>query len=109
MSGDPAYKARWHQKNKQRVNATRNERTAERRSFCKTLLSEFPCIACGEIDSDLIDWHHVNPEDKLYTVGMSHLSQDKWWNEVLKCVPLCALCHRKIHTNKLCLIPPKLR
>ena len=72
------------------------------------LLSQFNCICCGESDSDLIDWHHVVPDSKELNIrGCGGVAETKWWNEVLKCVPLCALCHRKIHTNKLCLIPQK--
>jgi len=78
--------------------------------FRKTILSQFSCYLCGLEDSDLIDWHHVCPEEKLFDIkGALDRGHDKWWQEVLKCIPVCALCHRKIHTNKLCLIPPKLR
>ena len=72
--------------------------------FRKTLLSSFNCFCCGESDSDLIDWHHVHPKDKLFNVTAYNEPHDKWWNEVLKCIPVCVLCHRKIHTNKLCLM-----
>ena len=75
--------------------------------FRRSLLAQFDCCLCGECDSDLIDWHHVRPEEKLFDVkGALATAHDKWWAEVLKCIPVCALCHRKIHTNKLCLINP---
>ena len=83
-----------------------NECNAKTRAFRRMLLSQFSCIACHETDSDLIDWHHVNPEEK--TAGLSCISgHERWWSEVLKCVPLCALCHRKLHKNKLCLLSIK--
>ena len=77
------------------------------RAFRRQLLAQFCCIACKESDADLIDWHHVNPDEKELSIasGMSGIAHDRWWLEVLKCVPLCALCHRKIHMNKLCLLP----
>ena len=76
--------------------------------FRRTILSQFTCCLCGELDTDLIDWHHVCPEEKLFDIkGGLGRSHDVWWAEVLKCIPVCALCHRKIHTNKLCLIHPK--
>ena len=83
-------------------------RYSQRRyDFNKQLLSIFPCKLCGESDSDLIDWHHVSPEDKCFEISASK-GHEPWWNEVLKCIPLCALCHRKLHMNKLCLLPIKL-
>jgi hypothetical protein len=75
--------------------------------FRRNLLSEFSCTLCGIDDPDLIDWHHVNPKEKLFDIkGSLARNHDLWWNEVLKCIPVCALCHRKIHKNKLCLINP---
>ncbi len=82
-------------------------RVQKLRDIRRNILSQFCCIACQESDADLIDWHHVHPEDKAFSIGGSSLTvqHDRWWLEVLKCVPLCALCHRKLHMNKLCLIP----
>jgi len=77
------------------------------RAFKQKLLSQFSCIACDEIDPDLIDWHHVNPEEKIAGLGQMG-GHERWWSEVLKCVPLCALCHRKLHKNKLCLLSQKI-
>ena len=89
--------------------ADMKQRTSNAAQFKKDLLSVFPCVCCGETDADLIDWHHVNPNEKLTNITRFNLNHDDWWTEVLKCVPVCVLCHRKIHTNKLCLIPPRLR
>jgi hypothetical protein len=73
------------------------------------MLSTFPCYCCGDPDDTVIQWHHVEPENKKFHLLGGRIGEDKWWNEVLKCIPLCANCHIKIHKNKLCLIPPKLR
>ncbi len=80
----------------------------EMKDFKQNLLSVFPCIACGESDPDIIDWHHVDPSQKKHTISVWALSHNAWWNEVLKCVPLCCNCHRKIHKDKLCLLPIRL-
>jgi len=92
-------------------NAARHKATVDRNrqansEFRKSLLASFPCVLCQESDADLIDWHHVNPEEKLFDIkGALGRRMNTWWEEVLKCIPVCALCHRKIHTNKLCLLP----
>ena len=78
--------------------------------FRRALLAQFNCCLCGECDSDLIDWHHVCPEEKLFDIkGALGRNHSLWWDEVLKCIPVCCNCHRKIHKDKLCLIPPKIR
>lgn len=76
----------------------------------KKVLAEFSCIACGESEPCCIDWHHVNKREKEFNIatGMRR-GVEVWWDEILKCVPLCANCHRKLHNNLLCLIPPKLK
>ena len=89
--------------------ADMKQRTSNAAQFKKELISVFPCVCCGEIDADLIDWHHVDPSEKLNNITRFNLNHEDWWTEVLKCVPVCVLCHRKIHTNKLCLLHPKLR
>ena len=83
------------------------EYNRKRVEFKRQLLAQFPCALCKESDPDLIDWHHVNPEEKSFGLtGKARSNEDLWWNEVLKCIPVCVLCHRKIHQEKLCLLPP---
>ena len=84
-------------------------RDSERRAIRTALLSEYSCISCSDLDPEIIQWHHIDPAIKDFRVSHMSNSEDRWWNEVLKCVPLCPNCHTKIHKNKLCLIPPKLR
>ena len=91
-----------------------NERCRKNRienaEFRKSILAAFGCSLCDVIDPDLIDWHHVCPEEKLFDIkGALQMNHSLWWEEVLKCIPVCCNCHRKIHTNKLCLLHPKLR
>lgn len=45
------------------------------------------------------EFHHINPEDKLFTLGGHELNR-KWENvlkEAEKCVMLCANCHKRRH------------
>ena len=83
------------------------ERKAKSRLVRTEILAQFPCHLCGESDPDLIQWHHVYPEDKSFgVIAGNSLSHEAWWDEVLKCIPVCPTCHVKIHKNKLCLISP---
>jgi len=87
-------------------NTRRNNLVIHRR---KDLLSEYCCAACGSIDTYVIQWHHIDPSTKKFELWRTAWPEEKFWDEVLKCVPLCSNCHLKIHNNQLCLIPPKLR
>ena len=106
---DAAYQRRRHadplERAKHRARCAKNR--VENSRFRKRILAQFGCLLCDVIDPDLIDWHHVNPEEKLFDIkGALARNHELWWNEVLKCIPVCCNCHRKIHTNKLCLINP---
>lgn len=59
-----------------------------------------PCIICGEQEPVCIDFHHIDPSSKEFTIG-KHRSRSKEWltQEIAKCVCVCANCHRKIHAG----------
>ena len=101
-----AYTREYYQKNKDEIcqrTRARQKRVAQRR---RDLLSEFSCVACGCDNHHVIQWHHVDPTEKETQVVGNGVSEERFWDEVLKCVPLCANCHVMIHKNKLCLINP---
>ena len=79
-----------------------NDRTKKRR---KQLLSQFCCCGCGNSNTDVIQWHHMDPLKKDHNIFHGTRNEEVFWDEVLKCVPLCANCHLLIHKDKLCLIP----
>ena len=57
------------------------------------------CINCGENHPATFDFHHVNPEEKKYSVN-DLVSNKRWarvYEEIKKCIVLCANCHRKHH------------
>jgi len=59
-----------------------------------------PCIVCGEKEVICIDFHHINPEDKKFTIGRSlGIARNKLLEEIKKCVCVCSNCHRKIHAG----------
>jgi len=106
-----ASKEREREYNRQKYLRDREERLARqikidstKRSRRRDLLSTFPCVCCGELDTTVIQWHHMNPSIKEFDVSKSGVSEERWWNEVLKCIPVCANCHVKIHKQKLCLL-----
>jgi hypothetical protein len=110
-----ASKKREREYNRQRYLKDRDTRLARqieldliKRTRRRDLLSIFPCVCCNEPDTTVIQWHHVDSTIKEFDISKSGVSEERWWDEVLKCIPVCANCHVKIHKNKLCLLPQKL-
>lgn len=57
------------------------------------------CEKCNEKRFYVIDFHHIDPENKKHTVG-SQAMYSSWKatkEEIKKCIRLCANCHRELH------------
>ena len=102
-------KQRYYLKNKEAVRAASHARTKRITDARKELLSVYPCVCCGQNNPDVIQWHHVDRAEKDHTIWSGGYGEEKFWDEVLKCIPVCANCHMLLHKEKLCLITPKLR
>ena len=51
----------------------------------------------GENRFYLIDFHHLDPFQKDFTISGNHFGKKKITEEIKKCVPLCSNCHREFH------------
>lgn len=73
--------------------------------FKKRLLSYLechPCSDCGFSDIGYLEFHHIDPSTKLYTVaGMAGKPWATVMKEIAKCVVLCVKCHKKVHKTGL--------
>lgn len=90
---------RWYYGNREKQIARQKERrkglneqlTAYKRSLC--------CSVCGFSFSEYptcCDFHHL--KDKINTVRiMVRSSSQKMQEELEKCIPVCANCHRILH------------
>lgn len=66
--------------------------------------SSLGCYYCSEDCCDCLDFHHWDISSKEYAVASlvsRNSSYDVLWNEIQKCVVVCANCHRKIHNELL--------
>lgn len=58
------------------------------------------CKKCGETRFYLLDFHHLDPSIKENGVAQMLRSTADWGkieDEIKKCIPLCANCHREFH------------
>ena len=56
------------------------------------------CEKCGYNKSmNALQFHHINPDEKDFTIGGRNYSEERMKKEVDKCVLLCGNCHSEIH------------
>jgi hypothetical protein len=57
------------------------------------------CYKCGETREYVLDFHHINPDNKNNTIAhmIKSASLENLLLEIQKCVLLCANCHREFH------------
>lgn len=53
------------------------------------------CLCCGEPDPDVMEFHHVDRNEKLFSVASAkyRVSAEELIAELRKCVTLCPTCH----------------
>ncbi len=59
------------------------------------------CIKCGYDNFLVLEFHHRNPKEKEFNIGM--VANRSWGtivDEISKCDLLCANCHRLEHTSR---------
>lgn len=57
-----------------------------------------PCAKCGENRIRCLSFHHINPNEKEFTIGQLRKSNlDRIEQEIEKCICLCLNCHHEFH------------
>lgn len=89
-----------HPTRAKRIRETNEERRKRNLLWLYAYLESHPCEQCGEPDILVLDFDHIDPSKKLYTVTNPNLfSLKRLQEEVAKCRVLCSNCHRR-HTAK---------
>lgn len=82
-------KERWKSYNKKRVHNNMMFLQEERSKGC---------VKCGESRHYVIDFHHVDPENKAITIGATNQwTRTRLEKELKKCIRLCKNCHSELH------------
>lgn len=75
------------------------------REYFKNLKNSLKCSQCDESHPATLDFHHLSPDKKDFTVSQavsSGHSIKKIETEISKCIVLCSNCHRKLHYEERC-------
>ena len=93
------YMRSWYQKNKATHIAYVRKRDKRIETWLKEYKSSLSCPECGESHPACLEFHHLNPKDKKFTIGRQErrATLKSLQEEIAKCRVLCANCHRKEH------------
>jgi hypothetical protein len=96
------YSRKHYETNKERLIASEKLRKKSVRKQWVELKESVKCISCGFSHPAAIDFHHVNPspsDRKIYELLRCN-NFNGALEEIKKCVPLCANCHRVHHYDE---------
>ena len=82
-------------------NAFMKERYHSKKEEIREVKKQLSCVKCGYNKCvEALDFHHINPQEKESTVARMIANSygiEKAFEEMEKCVVLCANCHREFH------------
>jgi hypothetical protein len=94
------YARQRYQDNHEAIRSQRLERGRALTLFVQEQKVGKECARCGIKDSRVLDFHHLDPEQKelgLGSVASRRPSKQRILDEIAKCELLCANCHRILH------------
>ncbi len=97
-----ANQRKWYQNNKEKVKKKVRADKIRIRKWFMDYKNTIKCSYCKESHPACIDFHHIKGK-KILEVSLmvkSCWSKKKIVEEINKCIPLCANCHRKEHFEK---------
>ena len=76
-----------------------NKTKIKNRKFVEDYKKDKTCNRCSEERSWVLDFHHINPKNKIDGISAmcSSYGIKKIKEEIDKCELLCANCHRDLH------------
>ena len=72
----------------------------EKKNIVQEIKSSCSCAKCGQTRGYVLDFHHINPNEKSDSIARltsNNSKLDKVYDEMKKCIVLCANCHREFH------------
>lgn len=76
------------------------QKRQELKDYIEIYKKTHPCVRCGCTDHRVLEFHHVNPKEKKFSIFFAihnRYSIPAVQKEIDKTVMTCANCHRLIH------------
>jgi len=96
-----AWKKKHYREHKDTYLAKQSKRRDEIKAYIIRIKLDSGCIRCGYVKCEYaLEFHHTNPTEKGDSLATA--IRDKWSKaridkEMIKCILLCANCHREAH------------
>jgi len=93
------YAKQYRQKSSDKCKAWAQKSYQARKEKWINFMKQHKCADCGHDDYRVLQWHHIDPKTKSFTIG-AYARQKPWdtlMKEVKKCKCLCAYCHIILH------------
>lgn len=92
----------WWGKNKEKENKKRYEKKKLLQCWFREYKKTLSCVNCEETHPACVEFHHLKEKKKEVStmVRSGGYAQKTIEEEIAKCIPLCANCHRKEHYEK---------
>lgn len=95
---------RYYYKNREEEIERSNKRKQKIREWYRNEIKpQYQCVECGEDHPATIDFHHpegIEKGDSISTLLSNSASKQRILEEIKRCIPLCANCHRILHSDK---------
>lgn len=93
---------RYYENNKEAVKARTKATKEANKVKWSSYKSTLSCVYCGYNEHpSALDFHHVvrgTGNEKVYKLAADN-SWSRLWEEIKKCIVLCAVCHRHLHNS----------
>ena len=93
------YSRKYYEANKAKVLIANTANKAEHKGKWDEFKATLSCTKCNYAHPAALDFHHVDPSLKEYNVHrlVANKQFKKAYEEIKKCIVLCANCHRVLH------------
>ena len=96
------YQKKWYWQHKERLLEKRKQHDEELRQWLRQYKNRLGCAECGENHPACLHFHHINREEKSFTIGTvvgrwRYVTLEKLQEEMSKCTILCGNCHAILH------------
>ena len=91
----------WYNDNSEKVKYKESVTRKGKREWILGIKSSKSCEKCGETHPSCMDFHHLDPTQKDFSISNAlyklHYTRELILAELEKCIVLCANCHRIFH------------